>query len=92
MQNFLPRVVSKAHVFHFYKPVHSIQSLRAPRLIIFQFLGQNFARALQTSDCLGDLRSNCHDLKDGSNQQAQENVERKKSPQRHRAPKNLVRA
>ena len=92
MQNFLPRIVGKADVFHLYPPVHAIELHRPARLFIFQLLVQNFARALEAGNGLGDLRADGHDLKDGRNQQAQKNVERKKSPQRHRARKNLVRA
>ena len=91
MKNFLPRVVSKADVFHLHQSVHAIDCRRASRLIIFQLLIQNFARALQTGDGLGNLRPDSHDLKDGSNKQAQKNVEREKGSQRHRSAQNFVR-
>src|SRR5213592_2901156 len=91
VKNFLPRVVSKADVFHLHQSVHAIDCRRASRLIIFQLLIQNFARALQTGDGLGNLRPDSHDLKDGSNKQAQKNVEREKGSQRHRSAQNFVR-
>ncbi len=70
VQNFLPRVVGKAHVFHLYQPVHALERPGPSRLIVFQLLVQNFACALQTGDGLGDLGANGYDLKDGRNEQA----------------------
>ncbi len=70
MQDFLPRVVSKAHVFHFDQPIHTVERHGPARLIILQLLVQDFASTLEAGDGLRDLRPDGHALKDRRHQQS----------------------
>ncbi len=80
-KHFLARVVRKAHVFHSTWPLMRPSVTVRPGGFVFLFLVQNFARALESGNRFRNLRADGHDLKDRSDQQAQENVERKKLSQ-----------
>jgi len=67
VQNFLPRIVGEAHVFHLYAPVHAMSFTVRPGPHP-PASRSNFARTLEAGNGLGDLRADGHDLKDRRNQ------------------------